>query len=172
MKRNCSRFVAALLCGVVVLTLAGSALSQDFVYRKKPLRIKVKGAIPASALPSDAGAPSCGTLPSGLPLICYPPSYIRAAYNYPSVSSGLIGTGQTIVIVDAFGSPTIITISRSLISNLGLPRRLRSRWCAHRAARLSILVRTILTTNQAGPSKLRLTWSTHTPWRRERTSCW
>ncbi len=107
MKTKCSRFLAALLCGVVVLTLAGSVLAQDFKYPKKPLRIKVKGAIPASALPSDAGAPSCGTLPSGLPLICYPPSYIRAAYNYPSVSSGLIGTGQTIVIVDAFGSPTI-----------------------------------------------------------------
>jgi subtilase family serine protease len=106
-KRNCLRFLTALLCGVVVLTLGGTASAQDFLYRKNPPHIKVNGAIPANAIPGDAGAPSCGTLPSGLPLICYPPSYIRAAYNYPSVSSGLIGTGQTIVIVDAFGSPTI-----------------------------------------------------------------
>jgi len=53
------------------------------------------------------------TQPNGLPLcrssalgniVCYKPSEIRTAYNYPST---LDGTGQTIVIVDAFGSPTI-----------------------------------------------------------------
>ena len=37
-------------------------------------------------------------------LACYTPSLIRTAYNVPS---NLDGTGQTIVIVDAYGSPTI-----------------------------------------------------------------
>src|SRR5712692_10095680 len=55
------------------------------------------------------------TLPQGLPLcrsaslgniVCYSPSFIKKAYEFPSTAT-LDGTGQTIVIVDAFGSPTI-----------------------------------------------------------------
>jgi subtilase family serine protease len=49
--------------------------------------------------------PYCGT-GSGLQLICYGPSFVRKAYNFPSPSV-LDGRGQTILIVDAFGSPTI-----------------------------------------------------------------
>ncbi len=37
-------------------------------------------------------------------LACYTPSELRAAYNIPATSNG---AGQTIVIVDAYGSPTI-----------------------------------------------------------------
>src|SRR5712691_4131341 len=55
------------------------------------------------------------TLPQGLPLcksaslgniVCYSPKFIKKAYEFPSTST-LDGSGQTIVIVDAFGSPTI-----------------------------------------------------------------
>jgi subtilase family serine protease len=55
------------------------------------------------------------TLPQGIPLckssslgniVCYTPSFIKKAYEFPSTST-LDGSGQTIVIVDAFGSPTI-----------------------------------------------------------------
>jgi len=55
------------------------------------------------------------TLPQGIPLcksaslgniVCYSPSFIKKAYEFPSTST-LDGSGQTIVIVDAFGSPTI-----------------------------------------------------------------
>lgn len=59
-------------------------------------------------------ADSNGVTPSALPppsvcvqyygLACYTPSEIRTAYNVPS---NYDGTGQTIVIIDAFGSPTI-----------------------------------------------------------------
>ena len=57
--------------------------------------------------------PLSTTQPNGLPLcrsaglgniVCYSPSQIRKAYNYPST---LDGSGQTIILVDAFGSPTI-----------------------------------------------------------------
>jgi subtilase family serine protease len=37
-------------------------------------------------------------------LICYTPQDIKTAYNFPS---NLDGSGQTIVIVDAFGSPSV-----------------------------------------------------------------
>ena len=55
------------------------------------------------------------TQPNGLPLcrsaslgniVCYSPTFIKKAYSYPSTAT-LDGTGQTIVLVDAFGSPTI-----------------------------------------------------------------
>jgi subtilase family serine protease len=59
--------------------------------------------------------PLSTTNPNGLPLcksaslvniVCYTPKFIKKAYEYPSTAS-LDGSGQTIVIVDAFGSPTI-----------------------------------------------------------------
>ena len=59
--------------------------------------------------------PLATTNPNGLPLcrsaslgniVCYSPTFIKKAYEYPSTAS-LNGTGQTIVLVDAFGSPTI-----------------------------------------------------------------
>jgi len=55
------------------------------------------------------------TVPQGIPLcksaslgniVCYTPKFIKKAYEYPSTAT-LDGTGQTIVIVDAFGSSTI-----------------------------------------------------------------
>src|SRR4029077_559595 len=55
------------------------------------------------------------TQPNGLPLcrsaslgniVCYSPTFIKKAYSYPSTAT-LDGTGQTIILVDAFGSPTI-----------------------------------------------------------------
>ncbi|MDV3294167.1 MAG: S53 family peptidase [Nitrososphaerales archaeon] len=58
---------------------------------------------------------STGTSPDGLPLcknsrlgniVCYSPAFVKKAYNFPPTST-LNGAGQTIVIVDAFGSPTI-----------------------------------------------------------------
>jgi subtilase family serine protease len=41
-------------------------------------------------------------------IACYSPDQIRAAYQLPALyAKGITGTGQTIVIVDSFGSPTI-----------------------------------------------------------------
>ena len=39
---------------------------------------------------------------------CYEPDQIQTAYNeQPLFNSGITGKGQTIVIVDSYGSPTI-----------------------------------------------------------------
>src|SRR5579884_3722922 len=41
-------------------------------------------------------------------IACYTPQQIRSHYNLPALyGQGWDGTGRTIVIVDAFGSPTI-----------------------------------------------------------------
>src|SRR5207244_5197132 len=69
------------------------------------------------------------TLPQGLPLcrsaslgsiVCYSPSFIKKAYGYPSTGV-LDGTGQTIVIVDAFGSPTVESDLALFDSLFGIP---------------------------------------------------
>lgn len=72
---------------------ATSRGSTDFLYQPMHYAIQVS---------SDS------TLPNAIPycngIICYSPSFIKSAYNFPS---GLDGSGQTIVIVDAFGNPNI-----------------------------------------------------------------
>jgi len=80
------------------LTASFSAPQDDFTYPKDPPRVEVS---PEAVIPT--GLPYCRTR-TGLVLTCYSPSFIRTAYNFPT---NLDGSGQTILIVDAFGSPTI-----------------------------------------------------------------
>ena len=75
--------------------LAASRVApEDFDYIARPPNVQV----------------SSGTvIPNGLPfcrsgLVCYTPNFVRSAYNFPAT---LNGAGQTILIVDAFGSPTV-----------------------------------------------------------------
>lgn len=53
---------------------------------------------------------------------CQTPDSIRSAYNIPSTINGMpAGTGQTVVIVDAFGSPTLRQDLATFSSTFGLP---------------------------------------------------
>jgi len=53
---------------------------------------------------------------------CYSPSQIRAAYNItPVLNSGITGAGRTIVIVDAFGDPTVADDLNVFDTTFGLP---------------------------------------------------
>jgi subtilase family serine protease len=65
---------------------------------------------------SPQGIPLCGSGSSTI--VCYAPNFVKTAYNYPA---GLDGTGQTIVIVDAYGSPTIAADLATFDSDFGLP---------------------------------------------------
>ncbi len=69
------------------------------------------------------------TLPQGIPLcksaslgsiVCYTPNFIKKAYEFPSTAT-LDGTGQTIVIVDAFGSPTVASDLALFDALFGIP---------------------------------------------------
>src|SRR5213594_444299 len=68
-------------------------------------------------------------LPQGIPLcksaslsniVCYTPKFIKKAYEFPSTGA-LDGTGQTIVIVDAFGSPTVASDLALFDTVFGIP---------------------------------------------------
>jgi subtilase family serine protease len=94
----------------IVLLTAGAispAAAQDLIYTANPPRVQasISGVSPM-------GLPKCSTSDPTSPtpgiIYCYTPGYIWTAYNMlPVLASGNFGQGQTIVIVDAFGSPTI-----------------------------------------------------------------
>jgi subtilase family serine protease len=84
----------------------------DFVHKADPITFQVS---PDSIFPQ--AVPYCSSHSLGS-IICYSPNFIRTAYNIPS---SLDGSGQTIVIVDAFGSPTIQNDLAVFDNAFGLP---------------------------------------------------
>ena len=70
--------------------------------------------------PQPQPSPYCniGSPSSPFTIMCYTPQDLRAAYNYPN---SLTGAGQTIVIVDAYGSPTVQSDLDTFDSAFGLP---------------------------------------------------
>ena len=68
------------------------------------------------------GVPFCASVSLGT-LLCYSPAMLKTAYNFPSTFGfgGLTGRGSTIVIVDAFGSPTIQSDVNYFDQTFGLP---------------------------------------------------
>jgi subtilase family serine protease len=66
--------------------------------------------------PTEAQCVAAFTVP------CYDPAQIETAYNeQPLFRRGITGRGQTIVIVDAFGSPTIKSDLATFDKQVGLP---------------------------------------------------
>ncbi len=61
------------------------------------------------AMPADThGVPDTGYCETSYHIACYRPAQLQAAYNVgPLYRHGITGKGQTIVIVDSFGSPTV-----------------------------------------------------------------
>jgi subtilase family serine protease len=71
-------------------------------------------------LDSAQPSPYCnyGSASAPFILLCYTPDDFRVAYNYPS---NLNGAGQTVVIVDAFGYPTVQADLNTFDAAFGLP---------------------------------------------------
>jgi subtilase family serine protease len=90
---------------------AASGNSSTIVYQVHPIARFAFSAAPAQF-------PSPSTCVKDYGLACYTPSEIRTAYDVPAT---LTGTGQTIVIVDAYGSPTIQQDLATFDQEFGLP---------------------------------------------------
>jgi subtilase family serine protease len=103
--------VAAVLTAVAGSTLAGStaalgstasSASDPGTLIVHPPAHQVRGAFMATVPFSDAQCEAT------FQIQCYVPDQVEAAYNLPALyGRGITGKGRTIVIVDAFGSPTI-----------------------------------------------------------------
>jgi subtilase family serine protease len=73
--------------------------------------------LPWGITPQTGGVPFCASVSLGT-LLCYTPQILKTAYDFPT---GLDGSGQTIVIVDAYGSPTVQSDLNTFDSTFGLP---------------------------------------------------
>lgn len=105
--------ISSFAVGVIVIALiccgfTMSSAAQDFNYIANPPHVAVSPDTPSPAIHFG-----CETTQR-----CYRPSAIRAAYNFPST---LDGTGQTILLVDAFGSPTIAEDLAKFDADFGIP---------------------------------------------------
>lgn len=130
--RNTIPAVAA-LTGCVLLTVVGAAGDSRAV--TAPNQTRPGGTRPAAAAtPSSSPAPAVSPGPGhravptaawcvrAFGIRCYSPWQLQQAYDLPPLyARGLDGRGRTIVVVDAYGSPTIRHDLRVFDAGSGLP---------------------------------------------------
>ena len=111
-RASSARFLAVAVAAVLTAAAGGTAAlgstrnashaSDPATLIVHPAAHHVRGAFMATVPFSDA---QCEAV---FRIDCYVPDQIEAAYNLrPLYGRGITGKGQTIVVVDAFGSPTI-----------------------------------------------------------------
>jgi subtilase family serine protease len=106
-----------LLLGVSAAALALCAASAASATPFHPALANVPFAqISDSAAKSAQQSPVC---PNGL--VCYTPSFLKQAYDFPTGRSAPTGAGQTILIVEAYGSSTIRQDLAQFDAENGLP---------------------------------------------------
>lgn len=99
--------------------LAASSPQTGGVYSVHP--IVVKAGLPEVAVGPTLTPEQCLAQNNGRDA-CQTPQSIRAAYDIPATIDGVpAGTGQTIVIIDAFGSPTVQSDLATFSQTFGLP---------------------------------------------------
>jgi subtilase family serine protease len=114
-----SRFLTALgsIALVSGLCTAGmtAAATATAVVGVQPASIR-------SQLASKTQPPTLAQCVAAFTVPCYDPPQVQTAYNeQPLFQRGITGKGQTIVIVDSFGSPTIQSDLATFDAQFGLP---------------------------------------------------
>ena len=110
---------AALAIGAGAPATAATAPDTSGIYTVHP--IVEKAALATSALTPSFTPADCLAQTGGR-VACQTPETIRAAYDIPATIGGVpAGTGQTVVIVDAFGSPTVASDLATFSQTFGLP---------------------------------------------------
>lgn len=108
--------VAAL--GTTTTASASGARYADIIYKVGPHQL-----ISASSLitttQGKTALPTWQTCVTAIGIACYTPADIKQAYDFPA---GLDGTGQSIAIIDAYGSPTVQADLDIFSDEMGLPR--------------------------------------------------
>src|SRR6202790_251973 len=70
----------------------------------------------AGSAPTDAECRALGFGP------CYSPQEIRTAYGLNNlIDAGMVGSGQTIVLIESYGSPTVAADLQTFDQDYGLP---------------------------------------------------
>jgi subtilase family serine protease len=111
--------------GLAVAACAAAILFQSqvsFAGKMIPGAIAAERAVPTAG--SSAAHFSCETRPfdGSAGLFCYGPAAIRKAYGTDAlIRNGYTGKGHTIVIIDAFGSPTVAADLAFFDQTFGIP---------------------------------------------------
>jgi subtilase family serine protease len=106
---------------VFVLTIAGSAFAQKSIASPNSI-LGAQVVADPNAAPDAAARFNCELASFASGGFCYGPSAMQAAYGTDKLlNAGFDGTGQTIVIIDAFGSPTIDADLADFNARFGLP---------------------------------------------------
>jgi subtilase family serine protease len=113
------RFASFLL--LLLLLICTGSFAQNPISRANPY-VRLHPLDPSFDPNTVGGVPFCFSGSLGT-ILCYPPSFLKTAYDFPPTTGkkGLDGTGQTIVSVDAFGSPTIQSDLDKFDTTFGLP---------------------------------------------------
>jgi hypothetical protein len=103
-----------------LVALAGDALPAAFHSTGSKTALDLRTMYLGKTLASDQPSPYCnfGSESSPFILLCYTPADLKVAYNFPT---NLDGSGQTVVIVDAFGYPEVQADLNTFDAMFGLP---------------------------------------------------
>ncbi len=102
-----TRWAAVILGAVLLLGLStgGSGLKASASISPRAVLIHPDEVYAGTA---SASPPTTAQCESNFHVACYQPAQIQQAYNLPTLfSKGITGKGETIIIVDSYGSPTI-----------------------------------------------------------------
>ena len=113
--------VAAAPAAPAVSALSGSASAASASDAESPRVVISPGAIrlPGAARQEPLTTAECEQTDG---IACYSPNQLRTAYHLPAVyDHGITGKGETIVIVDSFGSPTIKSDLATFDRHYGYP---------------------------------------------------
>jgi subtilase family serine protease len=120
-RRNPTRLLVMALSALAVIVALGGKLVVAQSTHATPY-VRVHPLDPSFDPNTVGGVPFCFSGSLGT-ILCYPPSFLKTAYDFPPSTGkkSLDGTGSTIVIVDAFGSPTIQSDLNIFDTTFGIP---------------------------------------------------
>ena len=125
MRRSCLSVLVAtttvVLWGIALAGAPGVAAARSAaLVQTGPAVLIHPGAI--HAVRRFAQPPTTADCEAAFDVACYEPGQIETAYGLPGLfAEGVTGKGQTIIIVDSFGSPTIAQDLGTFDSTFGLP---------------------------------------------------
>jgi subtilase family serine protease len=105
--------------GATTVAAAGSHAATAHAQLPEPVPDVTGPILGTTQFPAPISTTDCQ---AEIGIACYTPLQYRVAYDLnPLYSSGITGAGRTIVIVDAFGSPTIASDLQTFDAQFGLP---------------------------------------------------
>jgi len=115
-------FLAAAVAGTGAVAVAGRADRPPGAPAARGNVVTIRPGVIHALAGALATPPTTAFCERQFRIACYLPAQLQRAYNLPRLyRQGITGRGQTIIIVDSFGSPTIQRDLRRFDRAAGLP---------------------------------------------------